>query len=167
MKRTFLLVLSTLFVVATATAKSPTACELLSSEDVQAVKGTAFEETKHTQAQFDGIVTSQCFYRLPLFVESISVDVIRPQSPSMSADKLWQKITGKRVEKMTKKGRDTGQSLSGLGNAAIWAGNKSAGALYVLKGNAILRISVGGAGTEEEKIEKTRALAARALAKLQ
>lgn len=162
-----LMLLSMLFAAANAAAKSPAACELLSRDDVQSVQGAAFAETKQTQAQFDGVVTSQCFYRLPLFVESISVDVLRPQSSETTAEELWEKITGKRVAKMTAKGRNAGQSLDGLGTAAIWAGNKSAGALYVLKDDAILRISVGGGGTEEEKIAKTRKLAEKALAKME
>jgi hypothetical protein len=40
------------------------------------------------------------------------------------------------------------------------------GALYVLKGNSIVRISVGGKGSEDEKIERSRKLAAIALRKL-
>jgi len=146
-----------------AAAESPTACDLLTSADVKAVQGSAFAETKPTQSQFDGIVISQCFYRLPSFVDSISVDVIR--APSMTAEELWVKITGKRTAKMTAKGREAGDVLPDLGDTAIWAGNMNAGALYVLEGNTILRISVGGGGAEEEKIEKTRKLAALALAK--
>jgi len=147
-----------------AAAENPTACDALTRADVKAVQGSAFAETKHTQSQFDGIAISQCFYRLPSFVDSISVDVIR--SSSMNAEELWQKITGKRIAKMNAKGREAGDTIPNLGDAAIWAGNKNAGAMYVLQGTALLRISVGGGGTEEEKIEKTRALAARALANL-
>ncbi len=158
-----LMLLSTLFAAAVAAAKSPTACEVLSRRDVKAVQGQAFAETKHTQSQFDGILSSQCFYRLPWFGDSISVDVLRPESPAMNAQELWQKITGKRSEKMAAKGRDHGEPIAGLGDAAIWAGNTNAGALYVLKDNAILRISVGGSG---EKLEKTKKLAARALSKM-
>ena len=153
------------FAAASAAAESPTACDLLSSRDVKAVQGQAFAEAKHTRSQFDGMIASQCFYRLPSFADSISVEVIRSES-GMSANDLWQKITGKRAEKMTAKGRDHSQTIPDLGDTAIWAGNKTAGALYVLKGDAILRISVGGGGTEQEKIEKSRTLAARALEKM-
>jgi hypothetical protein len=153
------------FAAASAAAESPTACDLLSGRDVQAVQGQAFAEAKHTQSRFDGMITSQCFYRLPSFVDSISVEVIRSESPGTNANDLWQTITGKRAEKMTAKGRDHSQTIDNLGDIAIWAGNKTAGALYVLANDVILRISVGGAGTEQEKIEKSRKLAAAALKK--
>ena len=56
--------------------------------------------------------------------------------------------------------------VRGVGDEAFWVGNRLAGSLYVRKGSAVLRVSVGGAGTEEEKIEKSKALAKRALKRL-
>jgi hypothetical protein len=58
------------------------------------------------------------------------------------------------------------RKVSGVGDTAVWSGNRMSGALYVLKGNAIVRISVGGKGSEDEKIERSRKLAAIALRKL-
>lgn len=165
MMRTVLISLLLSAAATLAAAERPTACELLTRSEVKAVQGQAFAEAKLTHSQFDGMTASQCFYRLPSFVDSISIEVIRPESGAMTANDLWQKITGKRVAKMTAKGRDHGQTIESLGDTAIWAGNKTAGALYVLKGDTILRISVGGAGTEEEKIAKTRTLAELALTK--
>jgi hypothetical protein len=40
------------------------------------------------------------------------------------------------------------------------------GAIYVLKDNVFIRISVGGPESEESKIEKSKALAAKALSRL-
>jgi hypothetical protein len=40
------------------------------------------------------------------------------------------------------------------------------GALYVLKKNSFIRISVGGPGNEDEKISKSKALARNALKRL-
>jgi len=56
--------------------------------------------------------------------------------------------------------------VKGVGDAAVWSGNRAAGALYVLKANTIVRVSVGGGGSEEQKIERSKKLAARALRKL-
>jgi len=46
-----------------------------------------------------------------------------------------------------------------LGDDAYWTGNRVGGALYALKGNTYIRISVGGPGNQEAKIKKTRTLA--------
>jgi hypothetical protein len=50
-----------------------------------------------------------------------------------------------------------------LGDEAFWCGNVVGGALYVLKGDAFIRIAIGGAGRQQTQINKTRALALRML----
>jgi len=54
----------------------------------------------------------------------------------------------------------------GVGEEAFWVGNRIMGALYVLKGNAFLRISVGGEKDESVRITKTKTLAQKALKRL-
>jgi len=56
--------------------------------------------------------------------------------------------------------------IDGLGEEAYWVGNPISGALYVLKGNSFLRISVGGVREESARIEKSKALARAALKRL-
>lgn len=58
------------------------------------------------------------------------------------------------------------QRISGVGEEAYWVGNRIGGALYVLKGDAYLRISIGGPPDQARKIRKSRILAAKALARL-
>jgi hypothetical protein len=58
------------------------------------------------------------------------------------------------------------QKIEGVGEEAFWIGNRIGGALYVLKNNAILRISVGGADNQETKINKSKALSLKALPRL-
>jgi hypothetical protein len=157
----------TLFAAATAAAKSPSACELLSANDVKTVQGTTFEEAKLTTSYPNEMVASQCFYRLPSFADSISLTVFRPASPSMDAEEIWEALVeqeGKgKEEEEAERAENHARKISGIGEEAFWSGNQMAGALYVLKGKAVLRISVGGAGTEKTKIEKSRQLAAMAL----
>ncbi len=155
-----------LFAAATAAAKTPpTACELLKAGDVKTIQGQTFEDTKLTTARVDGMITSQCFYRLPSFTDSISVTVIRAASPSVSAEELWEKLAEAEGEEAEEEGEESkpAREIHGLGEEAFWAGNKFAGAMYVLDGHAILRVSVGGGETMEKKIEKTKQLAALAL----
>jgi hypothetical protein len=51
------------------------------------------------------------------------------------------------------------QKIAGVGDEAYWTGNRVGGALYALKGNTYIRVSVGGPGDQATKIKKTKALA--------
>ena len=53
--------------------------------------------------------------------------------------------------------------VAGLGEEAYWSGNQITGALSVLTRNAVLRISVGGPESQDEKIKKSSALARKLL----
>ena len=53
-----------------------------------------------------------------------------------------------------------------FGDEAFWTGNPLVGALYVLKDDSYLRISIGGAEEASVKIQKTKALAQKALKRL-
>ena len=56
------------------------------------------------------------------------------------------------------------KKIPGIGDEAYWTAGPG-GALYVLKGDAFIRISLGGSDDEETKIEKSKALASKALAR--
>ncbi len=56
--------------------------------------------------------------------------------------------------------------MTGIGEKAVWTGNRMAGALYVLSGATVVRVSVGGGGSEEQKIEHARRLAERVVRRL-
>ena len=58
------------------------------------------------------------------------------------------------------------RAIGGVGEEVYWAGNQIAGALYVLRGNTFLRISVGGIRDERERIEKSKALALAVLKRM-
>jgi hypothetical protein len=53
-----------------------------------------------------------------------------------------------------------------LGDEAFWAGTPIGGALYVLKNDLFFRISVGGAGDQTAKFNKSKTLAQRILKKM-
>lgn len=58
------------------------------------------------------------------------------------------------------------REISGVGDAAYWVGNAVGGALYVLKNDVFIRVSVGGGDKEQVKIDKSKALAEKALERL-
>ncbi len=56
--------------------------------------------------------------------------------------------------------------IEGLGEDAYWTRSHVGAALYVLKGENLLRISIGGPDNEETRLNKSKTLAAKALARL-
>ena len=127
----------------------------------------------------------QCFYRTTTFAKSVSLalaapDPARPSAPTPR--EFWRKqfhppepveeekpVAGKapkkgeveREEELRKP-----RPIDGLGEEAYWMGNPISGALYVLKGNSFLRVSVGGVRDESARMEKSKALAHAAVKRL-
>src|SRR5712691_5068666 len=53
------------------------ACTLLTSKEIQSVQGEALKEVKSSGRTDAGFSTSQCFFTLPTFTNSISLTVTR------------------------------------------------------------------------------------------
>jgi hypothetical protein len=132
------------------------------------------------------MVVSQCFFNLPTFANSVNLAVVRKGEGSAArdpreffektfkgrAESEREKEREKREQKSTARNREEAeegsapQKVDGVGEEAFWTGNRVGGALYVLKHDAYIRVSVGGAGDQKTKIEKSRALARLALKRL-
>lgn len=171
-----------LFMMGTAAAspRLPNACQLLTARDIARVQGEEFKSAKLTESDANGLTVSQCFYALPSFTSSVSVDLMRGKTMTFWRSHFANARDAKddddedrdRATKAAPPSRESeehesaARNVRGIGDAAVWSGNRVAGALYVLKGDTIVRISVGGSGNEEQKIERSKKLAARALRKL-
>jgi hypothetical protein len=148
-------------------------CKLLTKEEIQAVQGEPFVETKASGNSGAGLSISQCYFQLPQAVNSIVVTVTKKGDGPDARDpgKNWEQIF-RREEKGEEKGaeREEGErepvKVEGIGDEAFWTGTRVGGALYVLKGNAYIRISVGGAGDQADKIRKSKTLAQNILGRL-
>ena len=145
------------------------ACTLLTKEETQAVQGEPFKETKATQQNTQGLMISQCYFELPLPVNSIVLTVTRKAEGGRDPGESWREIfhreeSGHRKEK--EEAEKEPLKVEGVGEEAFWTGTRVGGALYVLKGNCYIRISVGGAGDQTQKIEKSKALAESVLKRL-
>ncbi len=153
----------------TSPAPDNFACTLLTKEETQAVQGEPFKDTKATQQSANGLVVSQCYFELPLPVNSIVLTVTRKADGGRDPSESWREIfhreeSGRRKEK--EEGEKEPLKVEGVGEEAFWTGTRVGGALYVLKGNCYIRISVGGAGDQNQKIEKSKALAESVLKRL-
>ena len=155
----------------------PDACAVLTSADVQKVQGDPVQETKPNTQPAGGLVMSQCLFRTANPSKSVSVAIASPGSISPRA--FWQKQFGsskaaseektekkpaaRRKQEQEEEESTRPKAIAGIGEQAYWVGSPIVGALYVLKGNTFLRISVGGVREESARIEKSIALARLAL----
>jgi len=160
------------------------ACALLTSKEIESVQGEALKETKLTGQSAGGFSMSQCFFTLPTFTNSISLLVAQKGEGAGANDpkEYWRDTFNEDKGKDKNKDRDRApdrdkekgeeeegappQRVSGVGDEAYWMGSRVGGALYALKGNAYLRISIGGPSDQANKIRKTKTLAQKALARL-
>ena len=148
------------------------ACTLITKSEIQEVQGESVSATKSSDRSSGGLAISQCFYTVATFNKSVSLELTRSNSTGANqsgAKEFWKQTFHGKADK--KEGGEGGEKkkgekprpVSGVGDEAFWMGNDKAGALYVLKNNAFIRISVGGADNESVKINKTKALAQKAL----
>jgi hypothetical protein len=128
---------------------------------------------------------SQCLFRTATFSKSVSLTLATPgggTSPSALRE-FWRNqfyATRENEEDTADERAETAstseaemerdarkpRAISGLGDEAFWVGSPISGALYVLQGNAFLRISVGGIPDESSRLAKSKAAASAAIARL-
>ena len=159
------------------------ACALLTPAEIEAIQGERVEETKPTVRPSGGLFATQCLFRTPTLNKSVSLFLIAsdPLHPvPLTARQLWQKqfhssevdeepVAGENKKKLDpERERESREPrlIRGLGEEAYWVASPVASALYVLKGEMFLRISVGSAGQESERMEKSKALARAVLKRL-
>ena len=159
------------------------ACGLLTSREIESVQGEAVKETKPTGQSTSGFSISQCFFTLPTFTNSVSLLVAQTGEGIGSRDPkdFWRDTFHE--EKAGEKDKDRGNKgdknrreeevegappvrVKGVGDEAYWTGNRVGGALYVLKGNSYVRISIGGPADQTTKISRSKSLAQKAIARL-
>jgi hypothetical protein len=144
------------------------ACTLLKKEEVQAVQGEPFKDTKPSQKIAAGLSISQCYFELPTAVNSIVLSVTRKAESGGDPKQSWREMFHRETASRKKEEEEEKepQRIDGIGEEAFWTGNRVGGALFVLKGNCYIRISVGGAGDQAQKIEKSKAVAESVLKRL-
>lgn len=167
------------------------ACRLIENAEVEAVQGARVQGRTPSSRRSESFLVSQCYYsaasadgsgkNLSVHLELTEPD---PKTGDRGALKeFWEERfrefeegeregKGERERERARGGREEEEEseparrVEGVGDEAFWLGNNRAGALYVLKGGHILRLSVGGPEPEASKIEKSKALAAKALRRL-
>ena len=128
------------------------ACALLTAAEIARVQGEPPAQAKASQAG----ASERCFFELPTFTKSISLEVTR----GANVRDLWKKSLHDEEENARP------ERVRGIGDDAFWFGDPRLGGLYVLRKDAMLRLSVGGAETKAVKLRKLKLLARAALKKL-
>ena len=143
------------------------ACSLLTREEIEAVQGEPPQDAKSSAQSAGGLMRYDCLFTLPTFTDSISLSVTQsaPGAGARDPRETWREMLAAAESKASEKSPPP-RKIDGIGDEAFWSGDDRMGALYVLKGSRQLRISVGGPGDRETKIEKSRTLAEVALKKL-
>ena len=139
------------------------ACSLLTSADVAAVQRETPSEKRETASKRGDLDVAQCFYVLPTFARSVSLEVARGDVAA-----LLRRARDGRGEKGSEKDAEDPAvvSVPRLGDEAFWSGSARLGGLYVRRGDLLLRIAVGGAESRAAKLSKLRRLARIALRRL-
>src|SRR5207247_1918203 len=158
-------------------------CGLLTKEEIEAIQGSPVKETKSSARSDAAFRVSQCFYTAAEFSKSLSLAVMQ-RGPDRPATRKPKDVRQERVSRYRGAGKERDKDeneierkgekeesvppkkIDGIGEEAFWASNRFGGVLYVLKGDAFISISLGGTDNEERKLQKSKALAEKALKRL-
>ncbi len=139
------------------------ACTLLTSEEIASVQGEPIQQTTPTTQTPPGFVVSQCYFALPTHSNSVVVTVTQSAGADARAlNEQWNEMFHSQEPERKgggEKEKTPPRAVQGVGAAAYWTGSSITGALYVLHGNRHIRISLGGPGDANAKIDKAEALA--------
>src|SRR2546423_6211461 len=128
------------------------ACALLTAAEIARVQGEKPAKRHATTPHSDA---SRCVFALPTAAKSVSIEVTQGARVVSFADRLR---LAAEVE-----GEEAGdfeapaiERVPGMGDEAFWALGIPVGALYVRRGEMLLRIVVGGDESKEAKFDKLR-----------
>jgi hypothetical protein len=149
--------------LAAAAVGSGAPCTLLTPAEIRRVQGAQPTEAKASERQAGGLTVQQCFYALPDFSGSVSLELTR--GPKVR--ELWKERFGEKEREASREGEEEEEERpERVGGQAFWTGNPRLGGLYVLRRGAILRLSVGGNDPKAKKLRRLTALARFALRRM-
>ena len=166
-------------------------CNLLTSDDLKAVQGEAFKDASRSDRLDGDFLVAQCYYAMPTAANSVVIDVTtaKDAAGARTPKSFWEQTFGGNEEKERQGDRDRDKEkakeprergdegeakeaspperVKDLGDEAFWVASPIGGALYVLKNDMFVRISVGGAGDQRTKLNKSKTLAVKILQRLE
>jgi len=150
-------------------------CALIEKSEIASVQGEPVRSVAPSSHTSDGLIFSQCYYTVMSADGSknlsVHLQVIRSAAKSPGRNVVrdfWEKLKREK-DKSEEEEREEAEKplpVSGLGDEAFWMGNNLMGAIYALKKDKIVRVSVGGPGDAKTRIEKSKTLAQKSLQRL-
>jgi hypothetical protein len=154
------------------------ACALIEKLEIASVQGVEVQQLQPTSQKNSDLDISQCYYTAisadGLKNLSVYVQVIQRDSKSAPRDALkefWKERFGRESKEKRREETDEEEAInpplrvSGVGDEAFWLGSSRGGALFVLKKDRVVRVTVGGSDAKAQ-IEKSKTLAKKALTRL-
>jgi hypothetical protein len=151
------------------------ACSLVSKEEVASIQQTSLKDAKSSERSDGTFRISQCLYSAAEFNKSVNLALIQAdpnQTSKRSPKDFWKEKfdpyenEAPNANRAEKEQGPEPKKITGLGDEAFWISNRFGGILYILKGDAFISIGIGGTDDEETKLEKSKALAKKALQRL-
>ena len=162
-------------------------CGLLSRDELQSVQGEAYKNAQRSDHKEGDLIVAQCYYLMPNTANSVVLNLTTAHEGPVgrSPRQFWETSFGKdeASERAKKQGEPEKaekakpgereeepaarpEKVKGLGDEAFWVASRVGGALYVLKNDRFFRISIGGAGDQKTKLNKSKTLAQMVLEKI-
>ena len=163
-------------------------CGLITKQEIEAIQRSPIKDTKSSVRLDAGFRVSQCFYTAEDFSKSVSLAVTQrdpASSDKRSVKDFWNETFGRFTDEEKNGDKEQAERLRGqtrredeekafippkkidrIGDDAFWSPNPVGGAIYVLKKDVFIRISIGGHDNEEGKLDKSKALARKAIDRL-
>lgn len=142
-------------------------CALLPKGEIETVQHAVVKDVQGGGRPDGHFLISQCVYTTEPPSESVVVS-ISESNPDYALRLTPKQSWDLTLSRYAKRGAEGGKKfmpprkIEGVGEEAYWMG----GAIYVLQKKFTLRISVGGPGSEEEKVQSCKILAQSALSRL-
>ena len=180
MRSTLLLLLA---VMAVSAAAQTDVCKLVPDAVIAKAQGSKPVAARATSSDTSKLHSSQCFYELSPFAQSVSLQVIsRSGKDRIDVREFWKsrfhagktdddeeksrEVKERRGESEERERPGLMMAVKGVGEEAYWVDTGRDGALYALAGEHIVRISIGGSLAREQKIARASTLAQSAVAGL-
>lgn len=146
-------------------------CTLLTGDEIKAVQGEDLKSTSRSERTSANFALAQCSYQLPTASKSVVVNLTTAKDGKESPREFWRRTFVEHRAGVEERdlGEEKGarpEKIAGVGDDAYWEASGMSGALYVLKKDVVFRISVGGPGDVKSKLDKSKTLAQKALARI-
>lgn len=158
-----------------AASSAPGPCALVPPDTIASVQGAKFVSSKESRTKGAAVDRRDCFYQTDPFVDSVSLEWVADATAG-EARRRWDALfhgggdeesRGRDREEEHEHPKAKPEPVAGFGDEAFWIAQPHGGALYVLGGDrGFLRVSVGGPASTDEKRERSRRIALRALESL-